>query len=82
MADGHPIVVNSISLVDVVYATEKVKDPLTEDQRDYVFEVLDREDSPFMVVPTNPAIARAMANIHREALPDPADRSIAATAWP
>jgi hypothetical protein len=31
VADGHPIVVNSISLVEVVYATEKVKDPLTEE---------------------------------------------------
>ena len=80
VADGHPIVVNSISLVEIVYAVEKVKDPLTGAQRDYIFDVLDRDDSSFLVVPTSPAIARAMAVIDRESLPDPAHRSIAGTA--
>jgi PIN domain nuclease of toxin-antitoxin system len=67
-------------LVEVVYAAEKVRDPLTDEQRDYVLEVLDRDDSSFVVVPTSPMIARAIAAIDREALPDPADRSIAGTA--
>jgi PIN domain nuclease of toxin-antitoxin system len=80
VADGHPIVVNSISLVEVVYAVEKGRDPLTADQRDYIFEILDRDDSSFIVVPTSPAVARAMAAIDRERLPDPADRSVAGTA--
>jgi PIN domain nuclease of toxin-antitoxin system len=80
VADEHPIVVSSISLIELVYAAEKVKNPLTGDQRDYILEVLDRDDSPFMVVPTTPSIARAMADIDREALPDPGDRTIAATA--
>jgi len=70
----------AISLVEIVYAVEKVKDPLTGAQRDYIFDVLDRDDSSFLVVPTSPAIARAMAVIDRESLPDPADRSIAGTA--
>lgn len=80
VADDHPIVVNSISLVEIVYAAEKAKNPVTVDQRDHIFEVLDRDDSPFIVVPTTPEIARAMAAIDRQALPDPADRTIAATA--
>jgi PIN domain nuclease of toxin-antitoxin system len=80
VADDHSIVVNSISLVEIVYAAEKAKNPLTADQCDYVFEVLERDDSPFLVVPTSPSIARAMAAIVRETLPDPADRTIAATA--
>jgi PIN domain nuclease of toxin-antitoxin system len=80
VADDHPIVVNSISLVELVYAAEKAKSPVTVDQRDYIFEVLDRDDSPFIVVPTTPAIARAMAAIDRQVLSDPADRTIAATA--
>ena len=80
VADGHPIVVNSISLVEVVYAAEKLRDPLTIEQRDYILEILDRDDSSFIVVPTNPAIAKAMAAIDRGTLPDPADRSIAGTA--
>jgi PIN domain nuclease of toxin-antitoxin system len=29
VAGDHPIVVNSISLVEIVYAAEKVKNPLT-----------------------------------------------------
>lgn len=80
VADDHPIVVNSISLVEIVYAAEKTKNPVTVDQRDYIFEVLDRDDSPFVVVPMTPDIARAMATIDRQGLPDPADRTIAATA--
>jgi PIN domain nuclease of toxin-antitoxin system len=80
VADDHPVVVNSISLVEIVYAAEKTKNPVTVDQRDYIFEVLDRDDSPFIAVPTTPAIARAMAAIDRQSLPDPADRTIAATA--
>lgn len=79
VADDHPIVVNGISLVEIVYAAEKAKDPLTSDQRDYVLEVLEQEDSPFLVVPTTSEIARAMVAIPRDTLPDPADRTIAAT---
>lgn len=79
VAHDHPIVVNSISLVEIVYAAEKAKNPLTGNQRDYVFEVLDEEDGPFLVVPTTPAIGRAMARIPRDLLPDPANRAIAAT---
>jgi len=44
------MVVNSISLVEIVYAAEKTTTPLTGAQRDYVFDVLDRDDSPFLVV--------------------------------
>lgn len=80
VADDHPIVVNSISLVEIVYAAEKARNPLTADQRDYIFEVLEQDDSPFLVVPTTPAIARAMVAIDRGTLSDPADRTIAATA--
>ena len=80
VADDHPIVVISISLVEIVYAAEKARNPLTADQRDYIFEVLEQDDSPFLVVPATPAIARAMVAIDRETLSDPADRTIAATA--
>jgi len=80
VAGDDPIVVNSISLVEIVYAAEKVKNPLTADQRDYVFTVLEQDDSPFLVVATTSAVARVMVAIDRELLPDPADRSIAATA--
>jgi PIN domain nuclease of toxin-antitoxin system len=79
VADDHHIVVNSISLVELVYAAEKAKNPLTGDQRDHILAVLDEEDSPFLVVATTPAIARVMAAIPRAKLPDPADRCIAAT---
>jgi len=79
VADDHHIVVNSISVVELVYAAEKAKNPLTGDQRDHVLEVLDEDDSPFLVVPTTPAVARAMVAIPRAKLPDPADRCIAAT---
>ncbi len=53
---------------------------MTADQRDYVFAVLEQDDSPFLVVATTSAVARVMVAIDRELLPDPADRSIAATA--
>jgi PIN domain nuclease of toxin-antitoxin system len=80
VAAEHPILVSSISLVEIVYAAEKARNPLTEDQRDHVFEILDRDDSPFLIVPVTPAIGRAMATIDRQSLPDPGDRTIAATA--
>ena len=80
VADGHPIVVNSISLIELVYAAEKARNPITVDQRDYILDVFDRDDSPFVVVATSPSIARALAAIDRQALPDPADHSIDATA--
>ena len=57
MADDHHIVVNSISVVELVYAAEKAKNPLTGDQRDHILAVLDEDDSPFLVVPTTPAMA-------------------------
>ena len=50
-AADQPIYVSAHSLVELVYAVEKARNPLTEDDRQAILREFAREDSPFEVVP-------------------------------
>ena len=75
---GSPIHVASVSLVEIVYLTEKGRLPTA------VLAILDDaladETLGLTVTPLDAAVARALRQIPREAVPDMPDRIIAATA--
>ena len=73
-----PILVSAITLVELRYLVEK--GTYTEQEFVELVGVLDVEDSSFDVVPVDNEIARAIGRIPREAVTDPFDRMIAATA--
>lgn len=73
-----PILVSAITLVELRYLVEK--GTYTEQEFAELVGVLDVEDSSFDVVPVDNEIARAIGRIPREAVTDPFDRMIAATA--
>jgi PIN domain nuclease of toxin-antitoxin system len=78
VAAGHPILVPAICLVEIVYLVEKGRIPAADWQK--LDEALLRPDSAVHVVPLSESIARRVAHIPRESVPDMPDRIIAATA--
>lgn len=78
VATGHPIFVPAICLVEIIYLVEKGRIPAADWQK--LDEALLRPDSAVRVVPLNESIARRVAHIFRESVPDMPDRIIAATA--
>ncbi len=78
VATGHPIFVPAICLVEIVYLVEKGRIPAADWQK--LDEALLRPDSAVRVVPLNESIARRVAHIAHESVPDMPDRIIAATA--
>ena len=76
----QPIYVSAYSLVELVYAVEKATNPLTEDDRQAILQELDRDDTPFEVLPVSAAVANRVASVPRTATADPGDRIIAAAA--
>ncbi len=75
---GDPVYVSAISVAEVTYLVEKGR--LTQQQLQDLIAVLHRPDSGFLVVPFDLAIAEALPQIPRQAVPDMPDRIIAATA--
>jgi PIN domain nuclease of toxin-antitoxin system len=78
LAEGHPIHLPSISLVELVYLVEKGRIPAAASER-VDFVVRDPE-SGFRLAPLTLAVAEATRRISREDVPDMPDRIIAATA--
>lgn len=77
LAKANPIIVSSMTLVEVVYLVEKRRvDPETLDK---ILEILGGEAS-FTEWPVDRHVVQAMKSIHRKEVPDLPDRVIAATA--
>ncbi|MBI4552996.1 MAG: type II toxin-antitoxin system VapC family toxin [Candidatus Latescibacteria bacterium] len=74
---GEPVYVSSISLVEVAYLVEKGK--LPETAFDRLRDALADPLSGFVLAPLDRAIALAVRQIPREAVPDMPDRIITAT---
>lgn len=78
VAEGDPILVPTISLVEVTYLVEKGKLPGEALGRLYYH--LDQPDSGLALVPLDEGVARTVSRISRDQVPDMPDRLIAATA--
>lgn len=74
----QPIFVSAVTVVELRYLAEK--GTLTEEDVDAVHAVLDAEGSSFEVVPIDAEAAWAVGRVLPEAVSDPWDRMIAATA--
>lgn len=77
-AASEPILVSAVTVVELRYLSEK--GTLSESDVDTVHAVLDGMGSGFEVVPIDAAVAWSVGRIPREAVSDPWDRMIAATA--
>lgn len=75
---GDPVFVTSISVVEVVYLIEKGRLPEVAFER--LMDALTESNSGFTVVPLDLDIIHSIRKIPRNAIPDLADRIIAATA--
>ncbi len=78
--DGDGIHVSAITLVDIWYATHKRTDPITTDQLTALDTVLADPEINIHVLPVTNAVALLAREPSRDALPDPFDRVILATA--
>lgn len=75
---NEPILVSAVTVVELWYLADK--GTLTEADVDAVHSVVASEGSGFDVVPVDEAAAWALGRVPREAVGDPFDRMIAATA--
>src|SRR5690606_14856818 len=74
---GFEILLPSISLVELIYLTEKGR--LHENQLSGLFEFLERPDSSFRIQDLTSGIAESTHLVPRAIVPDMPDRVIAAT---
>jgi PIN domain nuclease of toxin-antitoxin system len=77
-AAGKPILVSAVTVVELRYLAEK--GTLSESDVDAVHALLDAVGTGFEVVPVDTVAAWAVGRVPREAVSDPWDRMIAATA--
>lgn len=77
-AAGAPILISAVTIVELRYLAEK--GTFSEAEVDAVHAVLDAEGTSFEIAPIDAATAWAVGRIPREAVGDPWDRMIAATA--
>jgi PIN domain nuclease of toxin-antitoxin system len=77
---GRRIGVSGFALVEIAYAVEKGRDPLTAEDADAVLAIVHDEASPFEVVPVDLAVGERVRSIPRELNADPGDRIVVATA--
>lgn len=77
-AVGGVKLVCTISLVELIYLAEKGKPPQEDVAR--IFAVFHRDELGFRLIPLDEHIARLMARVPRNLVPDMPDRIIAATA--
>jgi PIN domain nuclease of toxin-antitoxin system len=78
LAGGHPIYLASISVVELIYLTDKGRIPAAVVER--IGRVLRDPVSGFRLASLNLEVAEATGSISREEVPDLPDRVIAATA--
>ncbi len=78
LAAGDQILVPTISLVEIVYLTEKGRLPDLALGR--IYHHLDQPDSGLALAPLDGGVAQAVRRISRDQVPDMPDRLIAATA--
>jgi PIN domain nuclease of toxin-antitoxin system len=78
IADGHPVHVPSISLVELVYLVDKGRIPQAVANR--VDWVLSDPESGFRIAPLDRLVAAATRRVPRTEVPDLPDRVITATA--
>jgi PIN domain nuclease of toxin-antitoxin system len=79
IANGDAIAVSAFSIVEIIYATEKTKNPLTLDDLAAIRSVLADPASPFEVVAVDEESAAQVHSVPRAANADPGDRIIVAT---
>jgi PIN domain nuclease of toxin-antitoxin system len=77
-ASGDPILIPSITLVELTYLVEKGRLPAAARHR--LVEALADADGPYQLAPLDGEVAEAVQRIDRAAVPDLPDRVIAATA--
>jgi len=77
-SEGQPIYVSAMTIVELQYLIEKGR--LPEAALERLDAALDNPNSALVMAPLDRAVARAMASIARDAVPDMPDRVIAATA--
>jgi PIN domain nuclease of toxin-antitoxin system len=77
-ADGNQIAISSITLVEIVYLVDKQR--LQSETLDRVLTALRDPNSAWVEAPVDGAVAQAMRQIARDAVPDMPDRIIGATA--
>jgi PIN domain nuclease of toxin-antitoxin system len=77
-ASGDPILIPSISLVEMTYLVEKGRIP--SDARKNLVDLLAIPNSPYELAPLDADVAAAVELIDRHVVPDLPDRVIAATA--
>ena len=76
--EGHPLIISSVSVVEVIYLTEKGRIEVTH--LPSLLSALRRPDANVLVQPFDLDTAETMRKISRDAVVDMPDRMIAATA--
>jgi PIN domain nuclease of toxin-antitoxin system len=76
--NGYPIYISAISIVEMTYLIEKNRIP--QIALDQLIENLADPDAGLVIVPMDVLVARTLAKIPREIVPEMCDRMIAATA--
>jgi PIN domain nuclease of toxin-antitoxin system len=77
-ASGDPILIASITLVELTYLVEKGRLPGAARRR--LVAALADPEGPYQLAPLDTSVAEAVERIDRAAVPDLPDRVIAATA--
>ncbi|HEX7359337.1 MAG TPA: PIN domain-containing protein [Bryobacteraceae bacterium] len=75
---GHPILIPSIVLVELIYLAEKSRIPASTHTR--LRAAIEDPDGPYQLAPLDQEVADAVPAIDRRVVPDLPDRVIAATA--
>jgi len=76
--NGYPVYVSAVTIAEVTYLSEKGR--LTPQQLAGLIAMLERADSGLVVAPFDLSVAKMLARIPRQLVPDMPDRMIAATA--
>ena len=77
---GSKVGVSSFAMVEIAYAVEKPRNPLTAEDADAILAVLHDEASPFEIVPVDLAVSERVRSVPRDDNADPGDRILVATA--
>ncbi|NES99135.1 MAG: type II toxin-antitoxin system VapC family toxin [Sphaerospermopsis sp. SIO1G1] len=76
--NGYPIYISAISIVEIVYLTEKNKIP--EAALEQLLQTLNDSNPSLVVASLDQSVAQSLAKIPRLTVPEMGDRIIAATA--
>jgi PIN domain nuclease of toxin-antitoxin system len=78
LADGEPAYISSISLVEIIYLTERSR--IAPEAFEKIVGELQQDTPAFRIASVDLGIAKALKGISSSAVPDMPDRIIAATA--